>query len=267
MRARAYKDHLVKQPNGRGGTLSIASINKHLAYAVTLFNWSKKQGHFEADNPVSGLKLKSPKRADEERDAFTDSDLKIIFSGDYDSLKHKHPDRFFIPLILLFTGARLGEIAQLGIDDVKEERGVWCFDIHYSEDTSVKTKSSVRLVPIHSFLIDEGLLEYHKKIKAEEHSRLFPLLKNSANGYGSAIGKWFNLRLRRRGITDSKKVLHSLRHSFITSMLDLDVQEHLVSALVGHAVGSMTSGRYGKKNNVKKLKTELEKLSFELSLE
>ena len=65
------------------------------------------------------MKVKSSKRADEERDAFTAGDLKLIFSGDYSSLKDKRPDRFFIPLILLHTGARVGEIAQLAVNDVK----------------------------------------------------------------------------------------------------------------------------------------------------
>jgi len=84
-----------------------------------LFNWGKNQGFCSGDNPASGLKVKSSKRADEERDAFTAGDLKLIFSGDYSSLKDKRPDRFFIPLILLHTGARVGEIAQLAVNDVK----------------------------------------------------------------------------------------------------------------------------------------------------
>jgi hypothetical protein len=42
--ARDYKDYLSCQPNGRGGTLSTASINKQLSYVVTLYNWAKDQG-------------------------------------------------------------------------------------------------------------------------------------------------------------------------------------------------------------------------------
>ena len=130
--ARGYKDYLSSQSNGRGGTLSTASINKHLSYVVTLFNWGKGQGLCSKDNPASGLKVKSSRRADEERSAFTAGDLKGIFSDDFTLLKHKRPDRFFIPLILLHTGARVGEVAQLGVNDVRKENGVWCFDIHPS---------------------------------------------------------------------------------------------------------------------------------------
>jgi len=262
--ARDYKDYLSSQPNGRGGTLSTASINKHLSYVVTLFNWGKGQGFCSKDNPASGLKVKSSRRADEERSAFTAGDLKVIFSDDYTFLKHKRPDRFFIPLILLHTGARVGEVAQLGVNDVKKEDGVWCFDVHPSDETSVKTKSSIRLVPIHSYLIKEGFIKYFEEIRREGHTQLFPALKKSANGYGSAISKWFNKRLREKGITDKKKVLHSTRHTFITKLKQLDIQDHLISELVGHTVESITVGRYGKKLDVKALRKAVEKLEYHL---
>ena len=259
---RSYKNYLSNQPNGRGGTLSTASINKHLSYVVTLFNWGKDQGFCSKDNPASGLKVKSSRRADEERSAFTDDDLRLIFSDDYTLLKNERPDRFFIPLILLHTGARVGEVAQLGSSDVKKDNGVWCFDIHPSAETSVKTKSSIRLVPIHSYLIKEGFIKYCEEIRKEGHAQLFPTLKKSANGYGSAISKWFNKRLREKGITDRKKVLHSTRHTFITKLKQLDIQDHLISELVGHTVESITVGRYGKKLDVKALRKAIEKLAF-----
>ncbi|MBC8285474.1 MAG: site-specific integrase [Nitrospinae bacterium] len=259
---RGYKGYLSNEPNGRGGTLSSASINKHLSYVVTLFNWGKDQGFCFRDNPASGLKVKSSRRADEERSALTASDLKVIFSDDYPLLKDKRPDRFFIPLILLHTGARVGEVAQLGINDVKKESGVWCFDIHPSSETSVKTKSSIRLVPVHSYLIKAGFIEYCEEIRKDGHTQLFPALKQSANGYGSAISKWFNKRLREKGIVDKKKVLHSTRHTFISKLKQLDIQDHLISELVGHTVESITVGRYGKKLDVKALRKAIEKLKY-----
>jgi integrase len=262
--ARDYKDYLSSQLNARGGTLSTASINKHLSYVITLFNWGKGQGFCSKDNPASGLKVKSSRRADEERSAFTAGDLKVIFSDDYNSLKDKRPDRYFIPLILLHTGARVGEVAQLRADDVKKENGVWCFDIHPSAETSVKTKSSIRLVPIHSYLVKAGFLKYCDEIRKEGHTQLFPALKKSANGYGSAISKWFNKRLREKGIIDKKKVLHSTRHTFITKLKQLDIQDYLISELVGLTVESISVGRYGNKLDIKALRKAVEKLEYHL---
>ena len=132
----------------------------------------------------------------------------------------------------------------------RKENGVWCFDIHPSAETSVKTKSSIRLVPIHSYLIKAGFIKYCEEIRKEGHAQLFPVLKQSANGYGSAISKWFNKKLREKGIADKKKVLHSTRHTFITKLKQLDIQDHLISELVGHTAESITVGRYGKKLDV-----------------
>ena len=115
-----------------------------------------------------------------------------------------------------------------------------------SLETSVKNKSSIRLVPIHSYLIKAGFIKYCEEIRKEGHDELFPALKSSANGYGSAISKWFNKRLREKGITEKKKVLHSTRHTFITKLKQLDIQDHLISELVGHTVESITVGRYGR---------------------
>jgi len=86
--------------------------------------------------------------------------LKLIFLDDYTLLKNKKPDRFFILLILLHTGARIGEVAQLKSSDVKKDNGVWCFDIHPSVETSVKTKSNIMLVSMGSYLIKRSFIKY-----------------------------------------------------------------------------------------------------------
>ena len=72
--------------------------------------------------------------------------------------------------------------------------------------------------------------------------------------------------LREKGITDKKKVLHSTRHTFITKLKQLDIQDHLISELVGHTVESITVGRYGKKLDVKALSKAIEMLGFQIYL-
>jgi integrase len=262
---RSFKDFLLKLPSRRGGqgaTLSASSVNKYIAIVTTLFNWANDQGYCEGDNPASNLKVRKSKVANEERSDFSDDDLKLIFSGNYYAQKKKRPDRYFIPLILLHSGARLEEIAQLDVGDVKKVEGVWCFDINPADDKFLKTKGSKRVVPIHSHLINLGFLDYLESLKQSGSDRLFPQLTKSANGYGSAISKWFNPRLRKMGIKDPEKVLHSTRHTVITQLKYADAQNHTIAELVGHTVESITVGRYGKKLNVKALQTEVEKLDF-----
>ena len=81
----------------------------------------------------------------------------------------EEPHKIWIPLILLFTGARTNEIAQLYVEHIKEKEGIHLFKIKdEQEDQSTKNKSSNREVPIHKTLIDLGFLkyvEYQKKLK------------------------------------------------------------------------------------------------------
>ena len=56
---------------------------------------------------------------------------------------------------------RTEEICKLRVDELKKEDGIWFFDIK----GKVKTRNSVRRVPIHEKLIELGLLKYTELIK------------------------------------------------------------------------------------------------------
>ena len=96
-----------------------------------------------------------------------------------------HDWRYWIPWIGLYTGACLGEIAQLLTGAVRELHGVW---IHYltregSTLKSTKTAGSQRVVPIHSELVDLGLLEYHRTMVARGEKHLFAEIKSDQRSF------------------------------------------------------------------------------------
>lgn len=73
---------------------------------------------------------KVPKKAHEERKPFSEADIKKIFKGKiYLPEATPGPARYWIPLLGLFTGARLNELCQLHVGDVIKEDGIWCLDI------------------------------------------------------------------------------------------------------------------------------------------
>ncbi len=61
------------------------------------------------------------------------------------------------------------EICKLRVDEIQQEEGIWFFDIK----GRVKTKNSVRRVPIHKQLIDLGLLKYMEIVAKQGEERLF----------------------------------------------------------------------------------------------
>ena len=73
---------------------------------------------------------------------------------------------FWLPLIALLTGARQNELAELRIEDLRQdvESGRWFFDIGTEGGRSIKTASSRRKVPMHPHLEHVGLLRYRQSL-------------------------------------------------------------------------------------------------------
>lgn len=246
----------IKQP------MSITTVNKLLTLLGGVMRHAIKEGFFTGtlikDNPVEGLKLQKSKRAYEERKAYDEQDLRRIIK----SLPSpsKRPERYWIPLIGMFSGMRLGEACGLYTKDIRQVDGVWCFDINEDQqDKRLKTTNSKRLVPVHPTLIQLGFIDFVKSCGDRE--KLWPNLKRrESDGYCSSLGKWFQ-RFNREFITkDPLKTFHSLRHTFADSLKQLGVQEVLIAELMGHANQSITTGRYGKRYQPKVLLEAISKL-------
>src|SRR5262249_17570396 len=216
-------------------------------------------------NPADGMRPPKPKRAEAERDAFTDEDLRAIFGSDYRAATLGNGDaaKFWVPLVLLFTGARLEEIAQLNVADVGDVDGIPCVRITTRGEGQKRLKSAAadRTVPTHSGLIALGFLDYVAERRSAGDRRVFPRLSRTADkGYGVSVSKWFTKWKRAHGITSRLKGLHSLRPTFSTKLKAADVQEYTISELAGHENDNITTGRYGKRLQVCKLRDAIEKL-------
>lgn len=243
-------------------------INKRLGQVNDFFNWSINHGHYTAHptSPVEGLFLNSKKVGAkvEHYEPFTNDDLKAIF-GDIYSEEMKKPDKYFLPLVALFSGARREEIAGLRVDSVKEVDGVKCFQIEKG-----KTADSRRLVPIHSQLVALGFWRYVEQVKALGAEYLFPYLNEGANGRGKNVGRQFGLLLEKVGIKDDRKVFHSFRHTVITRLHTLGLNTAHVMQLTGHrgeAGQSVHFGTYTHDIGLKALSETLETLTYPIDFE
>lgn len=154
---------------------SKATVNDLMRTVSSLMKWCILEGKL-TNNFFEGLQLRRDKKASEERSVFTPEDLNVWFSQDF--YHHKaplHSHYYWLPLLGLYTGARLNELCQLYVDDVKELEGVWYLNLtDERNDQRLKNSSSARTVPIHSKLIDLGFIEF---VQSNEHQRLFPALK------------------------------------------------------------------------------------------
>lgn len=245
--------------------MSTKSVNKHVSRLGSILKYCVDEGMITS-NPALGLKLSENKRADEERDAYSPEDVKMIVSSlPADS---STPERYWIPLIGLYSGMRLNEICQLYVSDIIKFDGLWCFSINGEKDKRVKNDASERVIPIHPTLLNLGLLEYVEQLRANSVPRLWMNLTYcNINGYSNSFGKWYQ-RFNRHNVTDNnKKVFHSMRHTVANSLKQAGEIETVIAELVGHSNGgSMTMGRYGKRYQPKVLLEALKKLDYGINL-
>ncbi len=281
-KARQFRDAYAKMPTRLTATLkgktmpellahpdaasfqtpSSATVNKLLGMLGAIISAAEREGQLDHiagfQNPFGKrVKLQVDDRAEESRERFTAADLDRIFASPVYA-KNSRPTggggeaAFWLPLIALLTGARQNEIAELRLQDLANdaETGVWHLDIGTEGGRSIKTASSRRKVPLHPVLIEAGILEYREAVSkrsgGEGTKPLWPDITTDSAGRRAGLwSKWFNRYLRTKaGITDSRKVFHSFRHSFKRSARDTKVSEEMHDAVTGHSSASV-SGSYG----------------------
>jgi integrase len=260
-KVKKYRDKSVKEllEMDIKKTLSINTINKTLTRVSTLFNHALKNGFIEGVNPASDMNLPKDKAEDEYRAAFTKEELEKLFrSPQYLDDDHQKSYQFWIPILALFAGMRQDEIAQLHLDDIRQdEEGIWIIDINDKAEKKLKTKSAKRLVPLHRFIIDElKLHKYIEYLKGQGEKRIFPELKKGRDGYSQAVSKWFNTSYKKKcGIVEEgrKKDFHSFRTTFITHLEHKGVPYLKLKQTTGHSKGKDTTLTYIEKYTPKQL--------------
>ncbi|MBN9510672.1 MAG: site-specific integrase [Alphaproteobacteria bacterium] len=189
---------------------------------------------------TDGLRLRKSRQKSPR--PYTDAEAARILLA---ARQEQRPSLRWAHWIMAFTGMRAGEVLQLLGGDVRQERGIWFFDVNEDDATkSVKT-SQRRHVPIHPALVREGFLAYAQAIAPD--APLFPdkPLDRHGNRGGRAwnvIGKWVRDRV---GITSSDTAPdHSWRHRVEDELRAAEVPEDARDAIVGH-VRRTTGRQYG----------------------
>ncbi len=271
---RAYRDKTIQQmlqmDIPKADLWSTTTLNKLIDRASMLFKWAVRNGYMES-NPAEGMMLKKTKRDDEERQAFSSDDLHRLFhSPEFLTDRHLHSYCFWTPVLGLFTGCRLEEICQLGLDDIRKLGGVWGIDINEDGEKRVKTKAGRRFIPLHPVLVNDlRFLQYVEHLRSAGQTRLFPELKKWRDGYSHAVSHWFARYRKKCGVTDQGKVFHSFRHNFIETLKHKPqvTDSNMIAELVGHEIGSITTGRYGKRYQPQVLFDHvIKKLNYDIDL-
>ena len=246
------KDVIAFKNNLAATESSAANINNYLSLLRTLYNHAISEDRLTL-NPALGIKVPTTTSAKTARLPFDNSDLiKIfssrIYSANFRPLGGKGEAAYWIPLIALFTGARLEEIAQLRSVDIIErtysdstDNQMSCWVIHITDEGEgqhLKNQNSRRIIPIHTVLLELGFLDYVNAHTGFIFPHLLPTKEYQVRS--GNWSKWFSNHLRKEiNITDPRLVFHSFRHTFKELCRNSNIETEVHHALTGHSMGNV----------------------------
>lgn len=268
---------LLERPEALTGSPPAAgTVNKSLRLLSGVVNKAEVDGDFGRgwNNPFRGLLIEEDEGREPPRDIFEVSDLNTMFADPAFAGIGRGASRGvtarWLPLLSLFTGARLGELAQLQPGDVKrDEEGVPYLEITSTgtEERALKTAGSRRRIPVHSELVRYGFLDYAAERVVDGSTWVFPLLNHTrGQKRADAWGKWFGRKMRSMQLDDGgRKVFHSFRHTMMDRLREHIEDMELRFAITGHWEGSgklPVAAGYGRGFSIARLAAAVEAVRY-----
>jgi len=231
-------------------TLSATTMKNKATLLTMVFRWLYKHEYVK-NNPAHDLLPNSRRVAKQviPREAFTSDDISLIFEKLVNRQRSKRVDRYWYTMIAAYTGMRIGEIAQLQRDNLKQDGGIWYLDIEAVVE--VKNEPSRRQIPVHPRLEEIGLVQY---VQGKTGGIFTSNTKN-------AVGKWFN-RCVQELLPNRKVMYHCWRHTVSTHLQRASVPREQIAALLGHTQEGETFRTYGKGFTLAQLSQAIAKLAY-----
>ena len=228
--------------------VSAQTVNNKWLAAVSATLGYARANALISSNPASDIRALEPRSTGEPPViGFDLNELGLlfaspVFSNGFRPVGGAGGASVWLPLIALYTGARREEIGRLIKGDIRETDGIVHFFIREG-----KTAAARRNVPVHSKLLELGLLDYVSQMTGDDPvARIFPRLKEEDDGSTTeAWGKWFSRYLDKHVTDDPSKKFHSFRHTAKHELTNNGCSDSLSEALLGHDDDSVPK-KYGR---------------------
>lgn len=214
---------------------------------LSVFLVSLLQGKHLTVNPLDGIRAISTPDAEDKGSPFTDAELQAIFDPvEFPKWASKYAHRWFGPILGLYSGARVNEIAQLRLEDIETIDGVPGFFVRQGgKGQSVKNRNSRRFVPLAKSVIESGFLDYVEEARRAGGEQLFPDLPNSTGlGFGRQLSRQFSVYIKRQGVSAVGQGFHGFRHTMASKLDEAGVSASAIAAVTGHGTGQTVLERF-----------------------
>lgn len=224
-----------------------AARDVHKAALSSVYGWSVSKTTLTGikANPATDVGIKVTKARATRPKGLTDAEAQRLSKAALAiTVEEAQPQtlagaRRWATMVCFYTGSRIGAVAQLRREDVAETKeGA---TIRFTPEAGEGIKGDARTVPVHPRLIDLGFLAF---VQGAPAGPLFfaPRQNRRANAkiaqsdlLARELAEWAGKVVEAPGLG---KVLHAIRHRFMTYCRHAGIEEQYVEAIAGHAPGS-----------------------------
>lgn len=237
-------------------------------WVKTLLKYAYRDLEVISRHPWEGIELF--KETTRQRRPWNEEELQRLFGQDLFQ-EYKLPKdwnagldaAYWIPLLGLYSGARLSELAQLMTGDISITDNISTISIsNTGENQQLKTTASIRTIPIHSELIRLGFLEYVRSLDGCNTNRLWPKLSKRKNKPGGYFSNWFGEYRASFGLKGYPD-FHCFRHTVRSQLGEAEVPEHVIDSILGHEIKGSTGTKVYTHRTLRTLKSAIELLKYE----
>lgn len=289
----AEKARQLKDAGSHVARLNRSTVKDKIGIVSLFFDWARSRDA-SVSNPLADQQIRVNRKKNQKakRHPWTVDELNRMLAApiyvgcrseyywkEPGELKLRQSAKFWVPLIALFTGMRLGEIIQLHVADVKTIDNIKYFDVtpvavdpnddeaadfEGENEKSVKTISSRRGIPIHKTLSDLGFEQFLEYRRNSKSVRLFPDFEKAEDdgSWSKHFSKHFKRFRDSIGITRKGVKFHSFRHNVEDALRNADgVSKEVRDAIQGHGENGI-SREYGTGYYVMTLNAAVQKIAY-----
>lgn len=222
--ARSYRDERERQK------LKSETVQKEIKFIKAVINKGIRELGINVRNPFDGVRANKLGKDTVKRETLNTAGLKEVIAA----CKDKGDDLALIILLIAFTGARLGEIIGLRLQDIRLTGKVPSINIKEYGLRTLKTSNSARELPIHPSVL-ALVKDQYKLVLKDKKKVLFPRYADGKSMPSSdSASATLNKRLKSM-ITEKHITNHCFRHTLEDRMRNVDITKDRRDEFLGHA--------------------------------